>query len=121
EGEQMADGAVEKELTGPEKAVLLLLSLEEGAAAPIVAELEPSDVQQLRRVAQDMRSVPASALDAVYYDFVKRSQVAVAVPKGGVGYLRRLTSRALGEAQTQEIFEDSPPTALERVSAADGA
>ncbi len=114
------DNGAQKALSGPEKAVLLLLSLEETAASPIVAELEAEDVQRLREVAQHMRSVPASALDAVYDDFVRRSQVAVAVPKGGLGYLRRLTSRALGEETTQAIFQDSPPTAIERVAAADG-
>ena len=41
-------------LTGPEKAVLMLLSLEEGAAAPIVAELE--DRKKHRRYAKVLRS-----------------------------------------------------------------
>ncbi|MEN9580390.1 MAG: hypothetical protein RJA70_3399 [Pseudomonadota bacterium] len=107
-------------LSGPEKAVLLLLSLEESAASPIVSELEPADIKKLREVAANMRTVPASALDRVYHEFVKRSQSAVAVPKGGLGYLRKLTSRALGESTTQEIFDDSPATALSRVGQADG-
>jgi flagellar motor switch protein FliG len=106
-------------LSGPEKAVLLLLSLDEASAAPIVAELDASDVKHLREVARGMRSVPASALDEVYDEFVKRSQVAVAVPKGGLGYLRKLSSRAFGETATQEIFEDSPPTAVARVAQTD--
>jgi flagellar motor switch protein FliG len=109
------------ELSGPEKAVLLLLSLDEGAAASIVAELGPDDVRRLREVAGSMKSVPASALDRVYDEFVRRSQVAVAVPKGGLSYLRKLSSRALGETTTQDIFEDSPPTALARISSTDPA
>jgi flagellar motor switch protein FliG len=108
-------------LSGPEKAVLLLLSLDETAAAPIVAELDASDIKRLREVASGMRSVPSSALDEVYDEFVRRSQVAVAVPKGGLGYLRKLSSRALGETATQEIFEDSPPTAVARVAQTDPA
>lgn len=106
-------------LTGPEKAVLLLLSLDEATAAPIVAELDAEDVKRLREVARAMRSVPASALDEVYDEFVRQSQKAVAVPKGGVGYLRKLSSKALGESTTQEIFEDSPPTAVARVAQTD--
>lgn len=107
------------ELSGPEKAVLLLLSLDEGAAASIVAELGPEDVRRLREVAGTMKSVPASALDRVYNEFVERSQVAVAVPKGGLNYLRKLSSRALGESATQDIFQDSPPTALTRIANTD--
>lgn len=108
-------------LSGPEKAVLLLLSLEESAASPIVSELDPADIKKLREVASNMRTVPASALDRVYHEFVKRSQGAVAVPKGGLSYLRKLTSRALGEDTTQEIFDDTPATALTKVGQADGA
>lgn len=106
-------------LTGPEKAVLLLLSLDEAAAASIVSELGPEEIRRLREVAGDMKSVPSSALDHVYDEFVKRSHFAVAVPRGGLHYLRKLSSRALGEAATQDIFEDSPPTALARISTTD--
>jgi flagellar motor switch protein FliG len=108
-------------LSGPEKAVLMLLSLDEGAAASIVAELGADEVRRLREVASQMKSVPASALDWVYDDFVTRSQVAVAVPKGGLSYLRKLSSRALGESTTQDIFQDSPPTAISRISNTDPA
>lgn len=108
-------------LSGPEKAVLLLLSLDEGAAASIVAELGPEDVRRLREIATTMKSIPASALDSVYDEFVRRSQNAVAVPKGGLSYLRKVSSRALGESTTQDIFEDSPPTALARIASTDPA
>jgi flagellar motor switch protein FliG len=105
------------ELTGPEKAVLLLLSLDEAAAAPIMSELDPQEVRKLREVASMMRSVPASALDDVYREFVERTREAVAVPRGGIRYLRRLATRALGESRTQAIFDDTPQTAMERIAA----
>ena len=107
------------DLTGPEKAVLMLLSLDETAATPIVAELEAEDVRRLREVASMMRAVPASALDHVYEEFVSKGREAVAVPRGGVRYLRRLTTNALGEAKTDEIFLDAPQSAMERIEGAD--
>jgi flagellar motor switch protein FliG len=109
------------ELTGPEKAVLMLLSLDEAAATPILAELSDDDVRKLREVASMMRAVPASSLDQVYHEFVERTQEAVAVPRGGVRYLRRIASRALGEAKTQQIFVEGPQTAMERLASADPA
>ncbi|HVU05611.1 MAG TPA: FliG C-terminal domain-containing protein [Polyangiaceae bacterium] len=109
------------ELTGPEKAVLLLLSLDETSATPIIAELEPGEVRKLREVASMMRAVPTTALDKVYGEFVQNSREAVAVPRGGVRYLRRLATRALGEAKTQEIFVDAPQTAMERLAGTDAA
>ena len=64
-------------LSGPEKAVLLLLSLDEAAAAPIVAELDDADVRKLREAAAAMRAVPTHSLDEVYKEFLERSTVAV--------------------------------------------
>ena len=107
------------ELTGPEKAVLMLLSLDEATATPILSELDSEEVRKLREVASLMRAVPSSALDSVYSEFVERSREAIAVPRGGVRYLRRLATRALGEARAQEIFVDAPQSAMERLLAAD--
>ena len=57
-------------LTGPEKAVLMLLSLDETSAAPIVSELDEADLRKLREVAAMMRAVPA------------RVQMATRAPSG---------------------------------------
>ncbi len=107
------------ELTGPEKAVLMLLSLDEATATPILGELDAEEVRKLREVAALMRAVPTSALDTVYSEFITRSREAIAVPRGGVRYLRRIATRALGEARAQEIFVDAPQSAMERLLAAD--
>jgi flagellar motor switch protein FliG len=106
-------------LTGPEKAVLMLLSLDEATAAPIVAELDDVELRKLREVAAMMRGVPASAIEMIYREFVDRAQEAVAVPKGGVTYLKRLASRALGEGRLEGIFMDAPVKAMERLAHAD--
>ena len=53
-------------LYGPEKAVLMLLSLDENVATPIIADLAPSELRKLREVAANMSSVPTDALDNVY-------------------------------------------------------
>lgn len=107
------------QLTGPEKAVLLLLSLDEATAAPIMSELDPNDVRKLREVAAMMRAVPASALDNIYSEFVAETHQAIAVPRGGIRYLRRVATRALGESRTQEIFDEAPATAMDRIQAMD--
>ena len=109
------------ELTGPEKAVLLLLSLDEASATPIIAELEAGEVRRLREVASLMRAVPTASLDQVYSEFIEKTREAVAVPRGGVRYLRRLATKALGEARTQEIFVDAPQTSMERLASADSS
>jgi flagellar motor switch protein FliG len=109
------------ELTGPEKAVLMLLSLDEATATPIIAELDTEDLRKLREVAALMRTVPATSLGQVYQEFVEKTREAVAVPRGGVHYLNRIARRAFGDARAQEIFSDAPQSAMERLNAADAA
>lgn len=107
------------DLTGPQKAVLMLLSLDEATAAPITSELDADDLRKLQQVASTMRAVPAGALAQVYAEFVERSQQAVAVPRGGVRYLRRIATRALGEARAREIFAETQQSPLDRLANAD--
>ncbi len=105
-------------LTGPEKAVLFLLSLDEDVATPIVNDLKEPELRKLREVASTMREVRADAMDSVYRDFLERSSSAVAVPRGGLGYLRRLTVGAVGEARAREVFEDGVISPLARLETA---
>lgn len=102
-------------LTDPQKAVLFLLSLDEEVAAPIVNELDPSELRKLREIASTMHEVSAGALDDTYKEFVERSGVAVAVPKGGLPYLRRLTRGGLQGAPEEplELENDGPIPRLE--------
>jgi flagellar motor switch protein FliG len=106
-------------LTGPQKAVLMLLSLDEATATPILAEMDPEDVKKLRDAAAGLRAVPTTSLDGVYAEFIERSRTAVAVPKGGVRYLRRLAGRALGEPAAQQIFLEAEATAIQRLAQAE--
>lgn len=106
-------------LSGPEKAVLMLLSLDESIATPIIADLEPSELRRLREVAANMSSVPTDALNNVYAEFVSRTQQAVAVPRGGVRHLQNIAVRALGSAKAQEVFAQAPQTAMQRLATAD--
>lgn len=106
-------------LTGPEKAVVFLLSLDEKIAAPIVAELTEDELRKLRTVAATMHEVNADAVDATYRDFVQRSSKAVAVPRGGLPYLRRLAVKAIGEERARNVFEDGTTSPLARLEAAE--
>ncbi len=105
-------------LTGPEKAVVFLLSLDEKLAAPIVAELTEDELRKLRTVASTMREVKSDAVEEAYKDFVERSSRAVAVPRGGLPYLRRLAVRAIGEERARNVFEDGTTSPLARLEAA---
>lgn len=111
-------------LTNAEKAVLLLLSLDEDVARPIIAELGEEEIRKLRAVASTMREVPKDAIEHTFREFLERSESAVAVPRGGLPYLRRLSAGVLGEDRARVVFEDgvtSPLTVLERARPEDVA
>lgn len=102
-------------LTNSEKAVLFLLSLNEEAARPIVSELSEDEIRKLRAVASAMREVPSGAVEDTFRDFLARSSNAIAVPRGGLPYLRRLSTSALGEERARQVFEDGVASPLARL------
>lgn len=105
-------------LTGPEKAVLFILSLDEEVALPIMHGLDEPELRKLREVASTMSEVQAGALDGIYREFLERTASAVAVPRGGLGYLRRLTAGALGEDRARLVFEGGAQSPLDRLESA---
>jgi len=109
------------DLTGSQKAVLMLLSMEEATAVPVLSELSPEEVSVLREAAEGLRSVPVRQLGEVYAEFITHAQTALAVPRGGVRYLEQIATRALGAAETDVIFQERPRSSLQRLEAADPA
>lgn len=105
-------------ITNAEKAVLFLLSLDEEVARPIVAELEEDDIRKLRSVASTMRAVPKDAVDRTFKEFLEKSETAVAVPRGGLRYLRRLSAGSIGEDRARVVFEDGITSPLARLESA---
>lgn len=111
-------------ITNAEKAVLFLLSLDEEVARPIVDELDEDDLKKLRSVASAMRTVPKDAVERTFRDFLDKADTAIAVPRGGLRYLRRLSAGSIGEDRARVLFEDgvvSPLARLESASAEDVA
>jgi len=105
-------------LTNAEKAVLFLLSLDEDVARPIVDEMNEADIRKLRTIAADMREVPKNAVDRTFTEFLEQCEKQVAVPRGGLRYLRRLSAGALGEERARVVFEDAVATPLARLESA---
>ena len=117
----MAEEAAHAHLTGPQKAVLMILSMEESTAVPVLSELSAEEVRALRDAAEGLRSVPVRQLGEVYAEFITKAQSALAVPRGGVRYLEQIASRALGPAESDVIFQEKPRSSLKRLEAADPA
>ncbi len=94
-------------LKGEHKAVLLLLSLDDGVAAPILAQLGEDEIRKLREAADQLDEVSPQQLAEVHREFAELATAgAPASIKGGASHLRRLTGRALGEGKAARIWND---------------
>ena len=94
-------------LSGPERGLLFLVSLEERVATAILGHLEQDEVARLRGASDSLKEVDARAITAVHYDFIERVRQGVpASLKGSSAYLRRLAGKALGEGKVAEVWDD---------------
>ncbi len=110
--------AVDVSISAPEQAVLFLLSLDEDVAGPIINQLDVNELKRLREVAASMNEVTSDSLEGTYEAFVKQSERAVAVPRGGLTYLKRLTEDTFGTHVAEEVFDDGSRSPLLRLQAA---
>jgi flagellar motor switch protein FliG len=98
---------VPEPLTGPQKALLFLLSLDEHVAERIVADLKENEIRQLRKASETMRRTSAATLRAVHREFAELARAGLPPSlEGSTDYLRKLTARALGEGRAKELFSD---------------
>lgn len=112
-------GAGDKALAkigGIDRALILLLALEEDVASRIVSELNEGEIQKLHSATREVRKVDAETLTAVYKAFVDDMAQGKGLA-GGEDYLRKLANRALGQHRAQKLLKNQqdPSDALERL------
>ncbi len=90
------------ELTGIDKAAVLLLSLGEEVAAEVFRHLDEGEVRVVTKALARMRSVPAEHLRSVEQDYRKRVTGSRGMRVDGLLFARSLVSQTLGggEAST---------------------
>ena len=97
-----------KPLTGAEKGLLFLVSLEEAVATKILKCMSPEEVKQLRAAAAALPEVESHALTTVHVEFAHLMERGVPTSLRGSGaYLRRLVGQALGEAKAAELWTET--------------
>lgn len=107
--------AATRALDGTERALILLLALDEDVASKVIQELNESEIQKLHAASRALPNVDVSTIDKVYEDFVGAMNQLGALA-GGESYLRRLASRALGNHRADKLLQHvDPGDALERL------
>jgi len=119
-----AESTTGKKLTGPEKALLFLVSIEESIATRILSNLNATDVATLRSTSEDLSEIDTGSIIDIHREFILIVQGGVPTSLRGSGaYLRRIAGKALGEGKIAEIWQEKrdAPGAVEQLSQLDTA
>lgn len=98
----MARGA--KELSGRQKAAILLISLGPEISAQVFKHLREDEIEQLTLEIANVRKVDADEKDKILAEF---HQIAVAkevISQGGITYAKEILQKALGETKAMDII-----------------
>lgn len=98
----MARGA--KELTGRQKAAILLISLGPEVSAQVFKHLREDEIEQLTLEIANVRKVDSEEKDKILAEF---HQIAVAqevISQGGITYAREILQKALGDTKAMDII-----------------
>ncbi|RXI98009.1 flagellar motor switch protein FliG [Anaerobacillus alkaliphilus] len=93
-----------KELTGKEKAAILLISLGPDVSAQVYKHLSEEEIEKLTLEIASVRKVDTSMKEEIIEQF---HQLAIAqdyITQGGIGYAKSVLEKALGEQQAMEII-----------------
>ncbi|ADE15434.1 flagellar motor switch protein FliG [Nitrosococcus halophilus Nc 4] len=97
----MAEG----QLSGTERAAILLRSLGEQGAAKVLKHLEPKEIQKIGTTMATLRSVSREQVDAVLQDFAERIREETALGIGSDDYVRTMLQSALGEDKAGTLID----------------
>jgi len=93
-----------KELTGKQKAAILLISLGPDVAASIYKHLSEEEIEQLSLEISGVKKVEFSAKDEVIEEFHHIALAQDYITQGGVGYAKTVLEKALGAEQANIIL-----------------
>ena len=92
------------QLSGPQRAALVLLALDQKTAREVIQHLEDRDLEQLEACARSLDPVSREAIDPAL-EALEQQLLGSIPPKGAGAYLQRLTKDAVGEERARRLFQ----------------
>lgn len=96
-------------LTGPERALLLLLCFDEELSAEVMRHFDDEDLRRLADQAKRTSALPSNALDDACAEFLRKMEQPI-LPRGADGYLKRLAAASHGPERAEVLFADEKPS-----------
>lgn len=92
------------EMTGRQKAAVLLISLGQDVAARVYKQLNDEEVEQLTLEIANLRSVDLDKREAVMREFREIAMAKEYITSGGIEYARDVLEQALGRQQAEAVL-----------------
>lgn len=93
-----------RELTGRQKAAILLISLGPDVSATIYKHLSEEEIEKLTLEISSVKSVDSKAKDAVLEEFHNIALAQDYIEQGGIGFAKMVLDKALGVEQASVII-----------------
>lgn len=96
--------AYEDEISGIQKAAILLISLGPEKSASIFRHLKEDEIESLTLEIANTRSVPPDLKESVLEEFYEVCLAQQYIAEGGIGYAKELLDKALGEEKAKDVI-----------------
>ncbi|OIJ09900.1 flagellar motor switch protein FliG [Anaerobacillus arseniciselenatis] len=93
-----------KELSGKEKAAILLISLGPDVSAQVYKHLSEEEIEKLTLEIAGVRKVDSSMKEEVIEQFHQLAMAQDYISQGGIGYAKNVLEKALGESEAMDII-----------------
>jgi len=94
-----------RELSGRQKAALLLIALDVEVASEVFKNLDPRDVEQISAEITQVRNTPSKTVDEVLIEFHSMVTAREYVLEGGLEYAQQILEKSFGYNKAVEIIE----------------
>ncbi|SDM64563.1 flagellar motor switch protein FliG [Fictibacillus solisalsi] len=93
-----------KELSGKEKAAMLMISMGPDAAAQIYKHLHEDEIERLTLQISQIRKVDAEVKEVILEQFHHLALAQNYISQGGIGYAKTVLEKAVGKSEAMDII-----------------
>ncbi|MDZ7373501.1 MAG: flagellar motor switch protein FliG [candidate division KSB1 bacterium] len=94
-----------EELTGHQKAAILLIALGVEAASLLARHFSDQEIEAITKEMAALHDVPAQIIDRVVIEFYDMIRAREYIAQGGLEYARRILEQALGPKRANELLQ----------------
>lgn len=96
--------AVSEDITGVQKAAILLIALGPEKSANVFKHLNEDEIETLTLEIANTRSVPAETKEAVLDEFYEVCLAQQYISEGGINYAKELLEKSIGSEKAQDVI-----------------